>query len=154
MQWKLVVVLVVAALSAGAAHKITQAFADARYHELEEQIERERNAAIERAIKRHNELTLKLEQVQKDYEKKKADLNADLIDANAVNKRLLQELDKRRAVTVTTVTSCGNAAGRTTDLPSELFARANERAGELAEYADRLTLALGACRDAYNSVKL
>lgn len=153
MYGKLAIIVTVAALSATAAHKVTQAFADARYHELEARIERERNAAIDRAIKRHKEITARLEQVQKDYEKKKADLDADLSDANAVNKRLLQQLDKRRAATVTTVTSCGNATGRTGDVPAELFERANERAGELAEYSDRLKLALGACRDAYHAAR-
>lgn len=154
MQWKLVAVLVVAVLSAAAAHKVTQWHADARYHDLEARIERERNAALERAIKRHNELTLKLEQVQKDYEKKKADIANDLSDANAVNKRLLQQLDRRRAATIATTASCGNSTGRAGDVPAELFARANERAGELAEYADRVTLALGACRDAYEAARL
>ncbi|ASN68644.1 hypothetical protein 3S11_22 [uncultured Caudovirales phage] len=99
-----------------------------------------------------------IEAVRAETEKIKAQQQADARSADATRKRLLEQTDRLAASLRSCSTNPGIANGsqtraNTADLLAELLRRADERAGELAQIADRSRIAGSACQSAYDSIR-
>ncbi|AYN94415.1 DUF2514 domain-containing protein [Pseudomonas sp. LTJR-52] len=99
-----------------------------------------------------------IETVRAETEKIKAQQQADARSADATRKRLLEQTDRLAASLRSCSTNTGIASGsqtraNTADLLAELLRRADERAGELAQIADRARSSGSACERSYDSIR-
>ena len=97
-----------------------------------------------------------LEVIANDTRSKLADAHADAAAARTAAAGLRQQLaDYRQRARCNPATARGSTpAEDPLFLLSELLSRADERAGELAEFADRTHLAGRACEAAYDSLRI
>lgn len=96
-----------------------------------------------------------LEVIANDTRSKLDAANADAATARAAATGLRQQLAdyRQRARSNPTIAGGSTPAEDPLFLLSDLLSRADERAGELAEFADRAHLAGRACEAAYNSLR-
>lgn len=99
-----------------------------------------------------------IEAVRAETEKIKAQQQADARSADATRKRLLAQTDRLAASLRSCSTNSGTANGsqtraNTADLLADVLRRADERAGELAQIADRARASGGACERSYDSIR-
>lgn len=99
-----------------------------------------------------------IEAVRAETAKIKAQQQADARSADATRKRLLEQTDRLAASLRSCSTNSGTANGsqtraNTADLLAELLRRADERAGELAQIADRARASGSACERSYDSIR-
>ncbi|MCM1513266.1 MAG: DUF2514 domain-containing protein [Oxalobacter formigenes] len=100
----------------------------------------------EARLKRQEEIA---NEAQKDREKALADARA----ANDIAVRLRQRIEALARSACPAAAGSGQTTRSAGILLAELFRRADERAGELAEYADRARIAGQACEQAYDALK-
>lgn len=99
-----------------------------------------------------------IEAVRAETEKIKAQQQADARSADATRKRLLEQTDRLAASLRSCSTNSGTANGSqtrasTADLLADVLRRADERAGELAQIADRARASGSACERSYDSIR-
>lgn len=82
--------------------------------------------------------------------------NAELVTADAagVGVREHASLYASKAACPTTAANAINGANRAAMVLSDLFGRADKRAGDLADYADRLRIKLDGCIGAYQAIRI
>lgn len=97
-----------------------------------------------------------LEVIADDTRSKLADAHADAATARTAAAGLRQQLAdyRQRARCSPAVTGGGTSTEDPLYLLSDLLSRADERAGELADFADRASIAGRACEAAYDSLRL
>lgn len=104
------------------------------------------------------ELQTEIDKVNKNAKIEVIRLQTDLNAANITASILRDKAAKyaaaaRQCSTDTATSSLRGSADTPADMLAELLSRADQAAGELAEYADRLVIARDACEAAYSKIK-
>lgn len=116
----------------------------------------ELNAEHERKLRdQEQQWQAEFNRISKDAQIQQNQIANNLVAANRERDSLQQQYKKAlqsRQCGSPTATGSSTATGVADDLPAYVFARTDEAAGELAEYADRLTVAISACNAAYDKI--
>ena len=149
MKVKLICCLIAAALIVGA---YIYGRSDGRDLERKDALEAAQ-IEISKAREETERRLIAQEKIANDAKAERELAQSDARAANAVSDRLRERINSitRNADYATTVNR-GTPADSTGILLAELFSRADKRAGELAEYADRARIAGQACERQYDSL--
>lgn len=117
----------------------------------------ELNAEHERKLRdQEQQWQTEFNRISKDAQLQKNQIDNNLAAANRERDSLQQQYKKTlqsMQCGSTTATGSSSAPGAAEDMPAYVFGRTDEAAGTIAEYADRLTVALSACNAAYDEIK-
>ncbi|WP_407223882.1 DUF2514 family protein [Enterobacter roggenkampii] len=117
--------------------------------------------AAREASEREEEQRRQLEnnRIREDGEKQIAQVSAAAADAESVNKQLqlaiertMQQLARSETGRLSAIASERQARADTAVLLAELYRKSDERAGQLAQYADRARIRGLTCEKAYDSI--
>ena len=100
----------------------------------------------------------KFDELGADTEKQIEAAKADAADADAASNRLRKQTERltaslRSCPTGAATAEGGETRGRAADLLADVLRRADERAGELAQIADRARAAGSACERAFDAIR-
>lgn len=110
-------------------------------------------AAVDAARTEEQRRTAAQSEIANDANQQRTAALADAFAARAAAGSLQQRVDQLVAASRHPATSAGSpAAGDTLDLLADVLGRADQRAGELAEYADRARIAGQQCERDYDAL--
>lgn len=117
----------------------------------------ELNAEHERKIRdQEQQWQTEFNRISKDAQLQQNQIANNLVAANRERDSLQLQYKKAlqsRQCGNSTATSSSSSPGASADLPAYVFDRTDEAAGRIAEYADRLKVALSACNAAYDKIQ-
>ncbi|WP_107314011.1 DUF2514 family protein [Burkholderia metallica] len=112
-------------------------------------------AAVDAARAEEQRRTAAQSEIAKDANQQRTVALADAFAARAAAGSLQQRVDQLvAAARNSTVTAGSPAAGSALDLLADVLGRADQRAGELAEYADRARIAGQQCERSYDALTM
>ncbi|RQZ58034.1 DUF2514 family protein [Burkholderia cepacia] len=114
---------------------------------------KDRAMAVEAARNEEQRRTAAQSEIAKDANKQRTDALADAFAARAAAGSLQQRVDQLVAAARHSAAATGSpAAGDALDLLADVLSRADQRAGDLAEYADRARIAGQQCERDYDAL--
>lgn len=155
---QLIVAILLLACSAWAGYEWSDNKWQARWSNAETEASKAQSELIAAAVKKHNDRATELEKINNDLKKQFADLevsrrNAELA-AGGLSESISNSVRRSSACNNPAATTAERAAAATNiTVLADVLRRADSRAGELAEVADRSRIAGLGCQAAYEKLR-